>query len=278
MQPPDGEHEPACPVSDGTERYFRGRYGPLSLLLILFALLDFFVPFTARHIAGEEVEPTNSLGFDDVFGTGRWPIRFVLMIGASAGCYGLSGTQLLGDIDNWSDALRGPALIPLEFLAAAAPFAAWRIRSGRKLSKAAGTGPGDAPIGLSSRRFAIRDLLAVTAFVAVALALARWTVLLQGADTERIAAIAFFTLSAIFYSTIYMVPLAWGLLAPSRSRRALIFSLVYAALWLIVPTAFSVSGNKSAIELGLTIGAALGLAVTAPISLLIWRWCGWRLT
>lgn len=317
MQSPPDELGAACPRVDGAAASFRAQYGPLALLVILFASLDVFVPFMAKHIFGAESEYTSGLAIEDgsgvtfflalptpgsegylaaaliatvmamygqqaslalwaVFSAGHWPIRFVLMMGAVAGCHGLVGAQLLQGNDNETGIAGKLAIMPLSFLAAAAPFIVWRIWTGRKLSHSDAIGPRDSTLGITSRRFAIRDVLALTAFVAVQLALVRWTGLPQQADIERIAIIAVFSLSTILYSALYILPLASGLL--SRSRRAFIYSLAYAAFCVIVSTLFSISLNMSALQLGAMVGLILGLLVTAPISLLIWRWCGWRLT
>ncbi len=317
MPPLPSDPEPASLQPDRNARSLRGRYGPLALLVALFALLDFFVPFTARYCAGPGSRGED-LGFSDesgaefsvgmttpaselylsavligtplaaiaqqavlavwaVFGPGRWPLRFVLMIAASIGCYGLIETQLLQPVETWVDAARGLATIPLNFLAVAAPLAAWRFWSGRTLSQVNDGAAAD-PHGRSrNRHFSLRDLLAATAFDGLGLALARWTTLLDGASDETTVGIAYFTLAAMVWSIVYVCPLAWGLLAPRHARRAFVFGLTYTALWLIVPNAFALSGNRSTIDLGMNLGLALALTVTAPASLLVWRWCGYRL-
>lgn len=316
MQSPPDELEAAGPRAEGAAASFRAQHGPLALLVILFASLDFFVPFMAKHTLGAESEYTSGLAIEDgsgatfyvdlptpgsdaylaaaltatvmalygqqaslalwaVLAAGYWPIRFVLVMGAVAGCHGLVGTQLLHGSDSETGMPGKLAIMPLSFFAAAAPFIVWRIWTGRKLSRSDAVGPRDSTLGITSRRFAIRDLMAVTAFVAVQLALVRWTRLLE-ADIERISLIAVFLLAPILYSTVYIIPLAAGLL--SRSPRALTYSLAYAAFCVIVPVLYSINLDLSALQLGAAIGFILGLLVTAPISLLIWRWCGWRLS
>lgn len=312
MQPPHNDQEDVCPTNRRSALAYHG-FGPLALLLVLFAAIDFLVPFVACSITRSGTAYSNDLNFSDlsgasftvdlrtpaselylsaammatlmatvpqqavlviwmVFGQGRWPIRLFVTIAASAVCYALIETQLLRETDDWDEYVRWPATIPVNLLALAGPVAAWRIWRGRSLSR----GTAVVPSGARDRRFAIRDVLAVTAFTAVALALARWTALLdfrQGWAAE----LALYALLMAAWSTVYIVPLAWGLLAPSHARRRLVFGWIFAALW-IIPGGFSMSASTSNIDLGLTLGLMLGLTIPAPISLLLWRWCGWRLT
>lgn len=197
-----------------------------------------------------------------VFTPGKWYFRFVAALAAMVMLVALLQVRLAAPIEDWHDSIDPVLLMPLILLSLAAPLSTWAIWSGRRLRRVSVAGD----VTKDGRHFSIANILTLTAMVAIALSLAR---LCQYAKNET--RIAWFMLT---YSTIHVLPLVWFALAVRRSWFSVGTTLATAAIFSIPFVVFAIKVGEWAV----TAGTAGGLVWTVPLSLLCWRFCGYRLT
>lgn len=115
------------------------------------------------------------------------------------------------------------------------------------------------------RHFSIANLLWITSAVAASLTLARLCE--DGGDEAQES------LSMVVYSAIHVLPLVWCALAIRRDWLSVSTTLLIAAAFRIP---FVVTGTENG-DWPMQVGFVVGVVWTVPLSLLLWRVCGFRL-
>ncbi|HEV3343973.1 MAG TPA: hypothetical protein VG125_26600 [Pirellulales bacterium] len=205
------------------------------------------------------------------FGCGKWLTRLGIAVIAAACLHGLIQAQLAAPVESWHEIVRPFAAIPLLILSLVTPFAIVAVLTGWRLQHK------DLRLraGYSRRRFSIADLLLITTVVAASVALAHWKDATPGqaANTLPESVLALFV--GLVFSTIYVLPIAWAILAVQRHPLAVFLAGLIIATFAAL--SFLPAAGDSQVDWSMQIGIVCGALLTAPCSLLVWRLCGYRL-
>ncbi|HET6879759.1 MAG TPA: hypothetical protein VFI31_06380 [Pirellulales bacterium] len=200
------------------------------------------------------------------FGSGRWLVRLALALAASACLYAIMQWQIGLDIGGRRGDIDPFMLMPMEMLSLTAIPAGLALWSGRRLRPLVA----ESFQTPASQHFSLLDVLALTAVVAASLAP------IHAHDVKHKTMQAAFPESLIYvvymlvFSTFYMLPTVWSGLAIRRQHLAL---SGLAAITGLLSTPL-IAAALGPVEL---VGNIVGLFWTAPASVLLWRFCGYRL-
>lgn len=205
------------------------------------------------------------------FGPGRWFIRLATAMIASAFLYIVVLVPLSVEVESWRDLLAPFAAMPLELLSFVAPLAVVAVVTGRRVLHSK-LHSGDQP---DSRRFSISDILTITAVVAVAIALARWKEMNHGRIGGALPASLIASAVVVTCTAAYVLPVLWAMLAVRRVTLGLSLT---GCVTMVFAIPMLLTGDANSDVWPMAIGGMLGLCLTVPCSLLLWRLSGYQLT